>query len=163
MKKLISSIMLLLLCLSFTATGSVGNKNLLSVQTILNANVMPEGVVFEIVNSDKDYLDWALQEVADLSRMLHAKYPDLAISVVSHGSEQFALMQTKLDNNVPLHSLVKLLVSNDVEIHVCGTYAERKGVETSDFSPLVDVSAEGPAQINDYIKLGYIKVRIVKN
>lgn len=163
MKTSILSVMLLLVCLSFSAAGSVENKHLLAVQTILNSNVMPEGVVFEIVNRDKAYLDWALQEVADLSKQLHQKYPTLAIAVVSHGSEQFALMQSRLENNVSLHSLVRSLVKDDVEIHVCGTYAERKGIDASEFSPLVDVSAEGPAQINDYIKLGYIKIRIVKS
>jgi len=35
-------------------------------------------------------------------------------------------------------------------------------VEAEDFSKLVDAVADGPAQINDYIKRGYVRIRIVK-
>ena len=41
-----------------------------------------------------------------------------------------------------------------------GALHREKGVEPEDFSERVDVAAEGPAQINDYVKLGYIRIRI---
>jgi hypothetical protein len=35
-------------------------------------------------------------------------------------------------------------------------------VAAEDFSKLVDAVADGPAQINDYIKRGYVRIRFVK-
>ena len=54
------------------------------------------------------------------------------------------------------HSLARELVdSNGIEVHVCGTHAEWEGKTPEDFPDYVNVSAAGPAQINDYVALGY--------
>jgi len=133
-----------------------------SVQTIIDNGEAPEGVVFEIVSGDKHYLDWALPEAKRVSSQLRDRFPTLDIAIVSHGSEQFDLTQKQLSDNAPLNNTVKSLIDNNIEVHVCGTHAERKGVDAEEFSKLVDVAAEGPAQINDYIKLGYVRIKIVK-
>jgi len=153
---------LLLVLFQMAGNAHAGSTQQSRVQLIIDAEKAPEGVVFEIINKDKHYLDWALKEAEFLSQKLHKKYPQLDIAIVSHGSEQFALMSEKLNNNEPLHMLVKSLVESDINIHVCGTYAEHKGVDASEFSELVNVAAEGPAQISDYLKLGYIRITLLK-
>ncbi len=158
-----SYLFLVLVFIQLAGYALAGSAQQSHVQLIIDANKAPEGVVFEIVNRDKHYLDWALKEAEFLSQKLRNKYPQLDIAIVSHGSEQFALMSDKLTINAPLHMLVKSLAESDINIHVCGTYAEHKGVDASEFSELVNVAAEGPAQIKDYLKLGYIKITLVKN
>lgn len=163
MKQLIKVFILLILTIQFPVSVHAANAYMDIVQAIINTDKAPEGVVFEIVNRDKLYLDWALKEADDLSVQLRHKFPHLDIAIVSHGSEQFALMQSRLESNEPLQDMVRSLVKRDIDIHVCGTLADRKGVDINEFSSLVNVSAEGPAQINDYIMLGYVKISITKN
>jgi len=158
-----SQLFLLLVLFQLSLNALAGSGQQSRVQLIIDSNKAPEGVVFEIVNRDKHYLDWALKEAEGLSQQLRKKYPQLDIAIVSHGSEQFALTRKQLGNNAPLNTVVKSLVESDIDIHVCGTYAEYKGVDASEFSELVNVAAEGPAQIKDYLKLGYIKIKLVKN
>lgn len=147
--------LLLLIPLSAIASTDYQNK----VTQLINSGFEPEGVVFEIVGK-KGLLDWALPVVVDLSTQLRAKYPRLDIAVVSHGSEQFALTKDQLALNKALQEQLADLQSSEISVHVCGTLAEWRGVEASEFTELVDVAAEGPAQINDYIKLGYVRIRI---
>lgn len=137
------------------------NHNAL-VANMIAAGDPPEGVVFEIVNRDSRYLDWALPEVQRLVKLLREKYPQLEIAVVSHGPEQFALMKNKLAEDTALSNSLKSLVDSDVPVHVCGTLAERREVAPEQFTELVNVAAAGPAQINDYRSLGYARIRIEK-
>lgn len=58
--------------------------------------------------------------------------------------------------------MVEFWIVSEVQLQVCATHAERKAVAAEDFSKLVDAVADGPAQINDYIKRGYVRIRIVK-
>ena len=61
------------------------------IDSIINAGEPPEGVVFEIINRDVLFLNWALPEVEKQSVRLRNKFPDLDIVVVSHGREMFSL------------------------------------------------------------------------
>ena len=128
------------------------------VEAIIAADEAPEGVVFEIIDRDWEFLDQAMPEIQKFANRLRQKFPGLDIAVVSHGFEQFALTTSELDANEPLKNSVQSLVDSDVPIHVCGTFADWQGVDQSAFSELVDVSATGPAQINDYISLGYVNI-----
>jgi intracellular sulfur oxidation DsrE/DsrF family protein len=163
MKRLVDALFVLILFSQLPLSAIAADSYLVSVQAIVDSTQAPEGVVFEIVSKDKQYLDWALPETEKLSRQLRTRFPALDIVIVTHGAEQFALTKTQLANNAPLNSTLTSLSNSNIEVHVCGTHAERKGVEAEDFSKLVDVAAEGPAQINDYIKLGYVRIRIVKS
>jgi len=49
---------------------------------------------------------------------------------------------------------------NNIQLHVCGTYAAWNNVSEEEFPDYVDVTAAGPATINDYISLGYILIKI---
>lgn len=132
------------------------------ISAILDSETQPEGVVFEIINRDVLFLNWALPEVEKQSERLRQKFPDLEIVVVSHGREMFSLTRSKQMENPGLKSRLDQLVSQKIPVYVCGTYAERQGVDDSEFPENIRVAAEGPAQINDYINLGYIHVLLKK-
>lgn len=127
---------------------------------LFNTDQVPAGVVFEIVESDGDALDWAIPRVQSYVKRLKARYPDLQMAVVSHGSEQFALQQSAAEDNAAVHQGVQSLLGEQVQLHVCGTHAGWYGVMAEDFPAYVDVAAAGPAQINDYEALGWEVVRV---
>ena len=52
----------------------------------------------------------------------------------------------------------QLVTDRDVDIHVCGTHAGWFDVLPEDFPDYVDVSATGPAQVNDYRALDYVLI-----
>ena len=60
-----------------------------------------------------------------------------------------------------VHEQVQSLVQDqNVALHACGTYAGWHGLAREDFPAYVDVTASGPATINDYVALGYVKIII---
>ena len=130
------------------------------VDRILAKKHSPAGIVFEIVSGDEGLLNELLPSVnADIKR-LRLRFPDIAIAIVTHGTEQFDLTIDKKKNS-KAHSIVeKLVKSDEVDVHVCGTHAEWYDVMPEDFPDYVNVSAEGPAQINDYQELGYILIEL---
>ena len=131
------------------------------VNAIIKKGEAPEGVVIEIVTGDPEGLRWALPETKKMIEKLRAKYPDIDIAVVAHGREQFALQKKHKQRFKKVHSLTESLVKDSgVNLHVCGTYAEWHNVEANEFAEYADVAAAGPAQINDYIKLGFTKILI---
>ena len=126
------------------------------VDRLLQAEEEPVGVVFEILEDDDDALGWALPLVARLSAQLRQRFADLPIAVVTHGREQFGLLSDDADGLMaPIHDTARKLRSEDVDLHVCGVHAGWDGYTPEDFPDYVDVSASGPAQINDYRNLGY--------
>lgn len=133
------------------------------VNAIINKGEAPEGVVFEIVSGDPEGLRWALPEAKKAVEKLRAKFPGIEIAVVTHGREQFALQKKNKDRFKKVHSLTESLVKDSgVNLHVCGTYAEWHNVTAEEFADYADVAAAGPAQINDYVKLGFTKILIEK-
>ena len=126
------------------------------VTTILAGKEAPAGVVFEIVGGDPGELDGLLLSVKKDIEKLRQRFPDLPVAIVTHGTEQFDLMTENRATELKAHNLVEDLVNaNDVEVHVCGTHAEWYGKTPEDFPDYVNVSAAGPAQINDYVSMGY--------
>ena len=131
------------------------------ISHLLQKDQPPEGVVFEIVTGDEDALDWAIPRTQQYIQQLRAKFPDLPIAVVTHGREMFSLQKRNEYGSQDVHKQVKsLLAQQDVVLHVCGTYAGWKGLAEEDFPAYVDVAAAGPAQINDYVAIGYVKIII---
>lgn len=128
---------------------------------LLSAQEAPSGVVFEIVTSKENSLTWALPKVQGYIKQLRKKFPALEIAVVTHGNEEFALKKNNEKKYKKVHTLTQQLVKDEhIPVHVCGTYASYKGVEEEAFPDYVDVAAEGPATINDYVALGYIRIKI---
>ena len=131
------------------------------VENIVFSNQAPAGIIFEIVTGSADSLEWALPETQKLIKKLRSRFPKLEIAIVTHGNEQFALKTSNSVKHKKVHSLTQQLVQKDnIQLHVCGTYAAWKNVSEEEFPEYVDVTAAGPATINDYISLGYILIKI---
>jgi len=150
------SVLLLGLCQTIYADSNTFLKQL------LNQKEAPEGVVFEIVTTDDRGLEWAIPRTRQYINQLHEKFPQLAIAVVTHGREMFALQKRNVYGSRDVHIQVQSLIQDEnVSLHACGTYAGWRGLTDKDFPAYVDVTASGPATINDYAALGYVKI-IVK-
>lgn len=131
------------------------------VKNILALQDAPTGVVFEIVTGSENSLKWALPQTQKYIKKLRAKFPKLDIAIVTHGDEQFALKRSNNKKFKKIHSLTQQLVNDDqIPLHVCGTYASWKNVSEEEFPEYVDVTAAGPATINDYVALGYILIKL---
>ena len=149
------SVLFLALCQAIHADATA------SINRLLNQAEAPEGVVFEIITDDDDGLEWAIPRTREYIQQLHARFPQLAIAVVTHGREMFSLQKRDVYGAREVHAQVQSLVQDqNVALHACGTYAGWRGLANEDFPDYVDVTASGPATINDYIALGYIKVII---
>ena len=131
------------------------------IERLLDQTSEPAGVVFEILEEDEDALAWALPLVQQLAERLRARFPELPITVVTHGREQFGLLVA--ENEGPLaeiHNEAQNLVASQIELHVCGVHASWDGHVPEDFPAYIDVAASGPALINDYRALGFEVVRL---
>ncbi len=131
------------------------------VENILSLKKAPTGIIFEIVTGAANSLEWALPKTKHYIKKLRARFPQIDIAIVTHGNEQFALKTSNNKKNKKVHSLTQQLVQEDnIPLHVCGTYAAMKNVAEEEFPDYVDVTAAGPATINDYISLGYILIKL---
>ena len=140
-----------------TFAASAGSQ----VENIISLEQAPAGVVFEIVTGSANSLEWALPQTNKLIKKLRTRFPKIDVAIVTHGNEQFALTKSNNKKFKKVHSLTQQLSKdNDVQLHVCGTYAEWNDVRAEDFPDYVDVTAAGPATINDYVSLGYILIKI---
>lgn len=125
------------------------------IKLLLEGEKAPEGVVFELIGNEGNYLEDALEKVQSYKEHLHKKFPGLDIAVVSHGSEQFNLTKNKMTKAKEAHKKVQRLVASDIPVHICETHASWRGVTAEDFPDYITVSATGPAQIRQYQELGY--------
>ena len=132
------------------------------IDDIIKMEKEPDGVVFEIVTGKDDGLEWALPQTKGHIDKLKQRFPQMHIAIVTHGREQFALQKSKQGEKPKVHDLTQQLVKEGVSLHVCGTYAGWKGLSEEDFPGYVNVAAAGPAQINDYLALGFIKIVVKK-
>lgn len=128
------------------------------VDRILSGEKEASGVVFEIISWDKDAWDWAAPMLKQFREQLLEKNPDLDIAMVSHGGEQFELTKDKAEVNAVTFEALDSLSKQGVDLHVCGTHSGWRNVDESEYVDFIDVSPSGPAQINDYIKLGYTHI-----
>ncbi len=128
------------------------------VAKILQMETAPDGVVFEVVAGDEAYLKTALDKFEIYQKQLKEKFPEIGLSIVSHGSEQFALTTANQERHADAHSLVKRIITTDVPVAVCGGHAKWRGLSEEDFPDYVEVAASGPAKIRDYQELGYLLV-----
>ena len=149
--------------LLLACSPAVNSQQAYTLEQILAHKQTPDGVVIEIVTGDNAGLSWAIPMAQDAIKQIRQRFPELDIAVVTHGREQFALQTSKKDKNPQVHQAIQNLIKNsNVPVHVCGTYAGWRGVSENDFPEYVNVAAAGPAQINDYIALGYLLMVINK-
>jgi len=125
------------------------------VDNLLAQSTTPDGVVFEIVESDKSALEYLLPRVREAITKIREKFPDTDFAVVSHGREEFALQTRYQTEQSEIHNAVLSLVAEDVPVYVCETHAGWYGVSAEDFPDYVEVAPTGPGQINLYLELGY--------
>lgn len=143
------------------ATGDDSVPGREAVARVLALAEAPPGIVFEIAGRDERALEWAVPAVRHHAAALHKRFPGLAIAVVTHGREQFALQRQQRAASPALHQAVRTLVEDEaVTLHVCETYANRRGVSAEDFPDYVNVAAEGPAQVQNYEAIGYLRIRL---
>ena len=134
------------------------NDQITGVSDILELEKAPAGVVFEIISGDKRELEKRLPAMQEDITALRNKFSGLPIALVTHGQEQFSLLSKNQSSHSKTHTLTSQLVENNVDVHVCGTHASWYSYTDEDFPSFVDVAAAAPAQINDYIELGYIHI-----
>ena len=126
-----------------------------TIKRLLALDEAPEGVVFELVHWDEATWSWAAPMIADLRSQLRAKFPDIDVAIVSHGGEQFQLTRARIGEQPQAITQLRSLADEGVNLHVCGTHSQWNDVPETDYIDIVDVSPSGPAQVNDYISLGY--------
>ena len=131
----------------------------LTLDELLARPLAPHGVVFEIVDRDPGALEVALPWVKQAAQRLKARYPSVPMALVTHGQEMFALQTSARDSNPAVHQMVESLSRNDgIPVHVCETYAGRRGLAAEDFPAYVDVAPAGPTQIRNYEALDYVRL-----
>ena len=135
-----------------------------TLDTLMARKTAPPGVVFEIVDSDPDALKLALPWVKQAAQRLKARFPKVPMALVTHGQEMFALQTGKRAGNQDIHNIAQSLSRDDgIQVHVCETYANRRGLATEDFPAYIDVAPEGPAQIRNYEALDYVRLVVPKS
>jgi intracellular sulfur oxidation DsrE/DsrF family protein len=155
------TLFLALLCSLYALSGTASASSDAEVQALLKQSKPPAGVVFEIVSSSADALRWAIPTVSRYADQLRARFPELEIAVVTHGNEQFALLDARAQTYRKVHDEVRTLTQNKgVNVHVCGTLAGWKNIAPEEFPAYVEVAAAGPAMINDYRALGYTLIQV---
>ncbi len=129
------------------------------IDAILAREKGPLGVVFEIAQSQESALQWAAPQIKAYAQRLRERFPNLKISVVTHGKEEFALLASNAEQYGSVHSAMRELVNDqDIPVHVCGTHASWFDKHPEDFPDYIDVAPSGPAQIQSYRDLGYLLV-----
>jgi intracellular sulfur oxidation DsrE/DsrF family protein len=148
----------ILLLAVVNACASAGES---AVQALVDQDTPPPGVVFELVENDHEALQTLLPSILGYIEVLRERHPDMGISVVSHGNEQFSLIRRQRDARAQLHDAIEGLVRDgDVEVAVCATYAGWRDVSPEAFPDYVQVVESGPARINDFRALGYRVIRL---
>jgi len=132
------------------------------VDRLLASGQKPDGVAFELMAWEDNTWDWASPMIESLTGQLRQKYPTIDIALVSHGAELFDLALSQNNAEVPSIKILESLSDKNIAVHVCGNYASFKGMGVDDFLPFVDVVPSGPAQLEDYIKLGFEHIVLEK-
>ena len=131
------------------------------IDRLLASKTAPYGVVFEVVEGDESALSWVLPRIERHSKRLRAKFPEVKIAVVTHGTEQFGLTQSFTGAKAKKISRKALQMSSaGTELHVCGGHAAARDVPASAFPAHVNVAASGPQQVRKLVSEGYVLVQI---
>ncbi|MDP3585644.1 MAG: hypothetical protein Q8R61_11005 [Thiobacillus sp.] len=135
-----------------------------TLEELLARPVAPAGVVFEVVDRDPGALEVALPWVKQAAQRLKAHHPGLPMALVTHGNEMFALQTGKRAGNEGIHQIAQSLSRDDgIPVHVCETYAGRRGLAAEDFPDYIDVAPTGPTQIRNYEALDYVRLVVPRS
>jgi intracellular sulfur oxidation DsrE/DsrF family protein len=136
------------------ATAETAVDNLLAMDTA------PEGVLFEVVTGDEDALARLLPRAATQVARLHERFPGLEVVVLTHGSEQFALLTSAQREAPATHKAVRSLVADGVPVQVCGNHASWRDKYAEDFPDYVEVTSSASAQVSHYRARGFEIIRL---
>jgi intracellular sulfur oxidation DsrE/DsrF family protein len=152
----------LIFCLLLSYLSSVSAQNYQNprVDALIEANQLPDGVVFEILSWEDNSWEWASPMLRQLTDQLHEKYPGIDIALISQGVELFDLARREGKQDLPAIRQLAQLSSEGMDIHICGNYAKYKRLGVGDFLDFVDVTDSGSAQLANYIELGFEHVVI---
>jgi len=118
----------------------------------------------KLVDRDPGALDIALPWVKQAAQRLKARHPGLPMALVTHGQEMFALQTGKRAGNPAIHQIAESLSRDDgIPVHVCETYAGRRGLAAEDFPAYIDVAPAGPTQIRNYEALDYVRLVVPRS
>ncbi|MDX1335305.1 MAG: hypothetical protein R3312_05935, partial [Gammaproteobacteria bacterium] len=92
------------------------DKDQREVEGLIAEDEAPDGVVFELLGNEGDYLLVALEKVKAYTDQLQKKFPGVDIAVVSHGAEQFNLTRDNQPKAEAAHAHVQQLVASDVPV-----------------------------------------------
>ena len=148
-------VLLSILLLSILSVTPVVAKPLTD---LLSMKDEPAGVVFEVLAPSMRHWESLQPKLVSAIENIRARFPDIDIAVVSHGAEQFALTSDNESRFPQLHKGIREFGSQGIDVHVCETFASWSDVSADAFPDYVDVSSSGPAQINDYVALGYVLI-----
>ena len=131
------------------------------INAVINANEAPPGVVLVIYEYDESALTWIMPRLLYYVTLIHQRFPDLPVAVVSHGEEMLSLTRENAEIYPEVHFDLETLVKElDVVFHVCGSFATLNDLAESDFPDVIDVVPFGPAQVNDYKSLEYVVIDV---
>ena len=131
------------------------------VQAILDQAEAPNGVVFEIADWQDDALSEALPWVNKQILVLRKQFPGLDIAVVSHGSEQFALLSDAKEAFPDIHNSVQQLITDhSIKLELCEGHANMRGFNAFEFPDYVEIDGSGPSRISGYEAMGYTLVGV---
>lgn len=131
------------------------------IHSILKLKIPPHGVLFTIMESDEEALEWITPRLLYYTDLLRNDHPDMPIAIVSHGDEILMLTSEKRPDYASMHDDVERLVTEfGVEFNICGSFAAFNGLDESDFPAYIQVVPFGPASITDYKSVGYKQVSI---
>ena len=147
----------LMLCSLSLQAAEFRNEKLSS---LIAGQHRPDGVVFEILSWTDNSWDWAAPMLRQYVDQLRAAYPDLDIALVSQGVELFDLALGSSQQGSPALSELMALNAEGMAIHISGDYAKWKRMGSSDFPGFVDVVDSSAAQLEDYIKLGFVPIML---
>ncbi len=134
-------------------------ENYPELQSILTKEKRPEGVVFEVVEWDIDALTEAIPWLNRQIVTLRSMFPKLDIAIVSHGGEQFALLNSNKEIKMGIHTSVQHLISeHSIKLELCLGHAKMRGFQAADFPQYVTIETTGPSRIMTYEDLGYVVV-----
>jgi intracellular sulfur oxidation DsrE/DsrF family protein len=129
------------------------------VDRVLALEKAPPGVVFEVVSGDPDRLNAVVPQVTSYAERLRARFPDLPVAVVTHGSEQFSLLASEENDYRNLHAQVRALTGEkDVDVHVCGNHASWRNKTAADFPDYVDVAVAAAQKMGEYRERGFVVI-----
>ncbi len=147
----------LLLWLGAPRAGDAGASQ---VERLLADDRPPDGIVFEIMTWRDHSWDWAAPRLRDYVERLRARFPGLEFALVSHGAELFELRREAGQRPRASIELLARLSAQGMAVHVDGDYAQWKRLGPQDFLGFVDLAPSAEAQLADYVKLGFTRIRL---